>query len=83
MEPCSIIVTPQEGYVIMKIADIIRERYCVKLIDSHGNGSYLSVKGRTSWLTRGTADKHCADIQACIDKGLNVFDTVAVYVEIE
>ena len=36
-------------------------KYSVHLIDESGKGSYLSVKGRTSWGKR-TAMKHAHDI---------------------
>ena len=56
--------------------------YSVHLIDSNGNGSYLSVKGKTKW-TKKTAVKHAKNIQEAIDKGLNIWDTAIVEVENE
>ena len=57
--------------------------YSVHLIDSKGNGSYLSVKGKTKWKTKRTAVKHAKNIQEAIDKGLNIWDTAIVEVENE
>ena len=57
--------------------------YSVHLIDSNGNGSYLSVKGKTQWKTKKTAVKHAKNIQEAIDKGLNIWDTAIVEVENE
>jgi len=57
--------------------------YSVLLIDSHGEGSYLSVKGKTQWKTKNTAVKHAKDIKEAIDKGLTMWDTVIVEVENE
>ena len=57
--------------------------YSVHLIDSNGNGSYLSVKGKTQWKTKKTAVKHAKNIQEAIDKGLNIWDTIIVEVENE
>ena len=57
--------------------------YSVHLIDSNGNGYYLSVKGKTQWKTKKTAVKHAKNIQEAIDKGLNIWDTIIVEVENE
>ena len=57
--------------------------YSVHLIDSNGNGSYLSVKGKTKWKTKRTAVKHANNIKEAVDKGLNIWDTVIVEVENE
>lgn len=58
-------------------------KYSVHLIDSNGNGSYLSFKGKTSWKTKAIAIKHARDIQEAIDKGLNIWNTICVSVEDE
>ena len=57
--------------------------YSVHLIDSNGNGSYLSVKGKTQWKTKKTAVNHAKNIKEAVDKGLNIWDTVIVEVENE
>lgn len=57
--------------------------YSVHLINSKGEGSYLSVKGRSEWKTKATAKKHADDIRAVIAKGRNIFDAVCVDVENE
>ena len=57
--------------------------YSVLLIDSHGEGSYLSVKGKTQWKTKKTAVSHAKNIKEAIDKGLNIWDTVIIEVENE
>ena len=57
--------------------------YSVHLIDYNGNGSYLSVKGKTQWKTKKTAVKHAKNIQEAVDKGLNIWDTAIVEVENE
>ena len=57
--------------------------YSVHLIDSKGNVSYLSVKGKTQWKTKKVAVKHAKNIKEAIDKGLNVWNTVIVEVENE
>jgi len=57
--------------------------YSVHLIDSKGEGSYLSVKGKTQWKTKKIAVNHAKDIKEAIDKGLNIWDTVIVEVENE
>ena len=57
--------------------------YSVLLIDSHGEGSYLSVKGKTQWKTKKVAVNHAKDIKEAIDKGLMMWDTVIVEVENE
>jgi hypothetical protein len=54
--------------------------YSVKLINSKGEASYLSVKNRTSWKTKRIAVKHKRDIEACKHKP---FDTVIVELENE
>ena len=54
--------------------------YSVHLIDSAGNGSYLSVKGRTSWKTKRIAIRHATDIKACKNMP---WQTMAVEVENE
>jgi len=57
--------------------------YSVHLIDSKGEGSYLSVKGKTQWKTKKIAVNHAKDIKEAIDKGLDIWDTVIVEVENE
>jgi len=57
--------------------------YSVHLIDSKGNGSYLSVKGKTQWKTKKIAVNHAKDIKEAIDKGLDIWGTVIVEVENE
>ena len=57
--------------------------FSVHLIDSKGNGSYLSVKGKTQWKTKKIAIKHARDIQEAINKGINMWDVVIVEVENE
>lgn len=54
--------------------------YSVKLIDSQGNVSYLSVKNRTCWKTKRIAIKHKKGIEACKHKP---FNTVIVEIENE
>ena len=58
-------------------------KYSVHLIDSNGNGSYLSFNGKREWKTKAIAIKHAKDIQVLIDKGKNIFDAVIVEVEDE
>ena len=57
--------------------------YSVHLINSHGEGSYLSVKGKTKWKTKKVAVNHAKNIKEAIDKGLNIWDAVIVEVENE
>ena len=57
--------------------------FSVPLIDLKGNGSYLSVKGKTQWKTKKIAIKHARDIQEAINKGINMWDVVIVEVENE
>ena len=57
--------------------------YSVHLIDSKGNGYYLSVNGKTQWKTKNTAVKHAKNIKEAVDKGLNIWDTAIVEVENE
>jgi len=57
--------------------------YSVHLIDSKGEGSYLSVKGKTQWKTKKIAVNHAKDIKEAIDKGLDIWGTVIVEVENE
>ena len=57
--------------------------FSVHLIDSKGNGSYLSVKGKTQWKTKKVAVNHAKNIKEAIDKGLNIWDAVIVEVENE
>jgi len=57
--------------------------YSVLLINRHGEGSYLSVKGKTQWKTKKVAVNHAKDIKEAIDKGLTMWDTVIVEVENE
>lgn len=57
--------------------------YSVHLINSRGEGSYLSIRGCHQWKTKNTAVKHAKDIKEAVDKGLNVWDTVIVEVENE
>lgn len=52
--------------------------YSVYLLNESGQGSYLSVKGKTSWKTKKVAQKHCADIKACKKMPWN---TVECFVE--
>ena len=54
-------------------------KYSVHLIDESGKGSYLSVKGRTSW-GKHTALKHAHDIAST---KAPVFDSVIIEVEDE
>jgi hypothetical protein len=56
--------------------------YCVHLIKENGQGSYLSVKGRTEWKTKRTAQKHCADIQFVINRCGNFAGNVVANVEV-
>lgn len=58
-------------------------KYRVYLIDSNGQGSYLSFKGKTAWKTKSIAIRHAKDIQTLIDKGKNIFDAVIVEVHNE
>jgi hypothetical protein len=46
--------------------------YSVHLIDSAGNGSYLSVRGRTSWKTKRTAIRHADAIRGCKNMPWNI-----------
>jgi hypothetical protein len=39
--------------------------FSVHLINSNGQGSYLSVKSKSEWKTKRTAVKHANDIKAC------------------
>jgi hypothetical protein len=39
--------------------------FSIYLIDNNGKGSYLSVKGKTSWKTKRIAIKHANDIMSC------------------
>jgi len=55
-------------------------QYSFHLIDSKGAGSYLSVRGRTSWKTKRIAVDHAADIMNCKHKP---WDTVIAEVENE
>ena len=57
--------------------------YSVHMIDSKGNVSYLSVKGKTQWKTKKAAVNHAKSIKEAVDKGLNIWDTVIVEVENE
>lgn len=54
--------------------------YSVHLIDSKGQGSYLSVKDKSSWKTKKTAVKHARDIAAC---KVIPWDTVAIEIQNE
>ena len=54
-------------------------KYSVHLIDETGAGSYLSVKGRTSWSKR-VALKHARDIAST---KATVFGAVIIEVEDE
>ena len=54
-------------------------KYSVHLIDENGKGSYLSVKGRTSWSKR-VALKHAHDTAST---KAPVFNAVIVEVEDE
>ena len=58
------------------------QMYCVHLIKENGQGSYLSVKGRTEWKTKRTAQKHCADIQFVINRCGNFAGNVVANVEV-
>ena len=53
--------------------------YSIHLINSRGDGSYLSVRGRTRW-GKHTALKHARDI---VSTRAPVFDAVIVEVEDE
>ena len=53
--------------------------YSIHLINSRGDGSYLSVKGRTFW-GKHTALKHAHDIAST---KAPVFDSVIIEVEDE
>lgn len=55
--------------------------YCVKLTLKDGKVSYLSVKGRTEWKTKRIAQKHARDIQTCIDRGRDMWNTIRAEVQ--
>lgn len=42
--------------------------YCIHLINEAGEGSYLSVKGRTEWKTKRAAMSHVLGIRKIIAK---------------
>lgn len=54
--------------------------FSVALINSKGEVSYLSFKGKTEWKTKRTALKHKRDIESCKKKP---FDYVQIFIENE
>lgn len=43
--------------------------YSIHLIDEKGQGSYLSVRNRTTWKTKRAAKRHLQDVLTLIGKG--------------
>lgn len=57
--------------------------YSVRILNENGNGSYLSVKGKSTWKTKATAIKHAKDIIAINNKSHRFAGMVEASVEDE
>lgn len=57
--------------------------YSVHLIDENGNGSYLSVKGKTEWKTKRIAEKHASDIRGIISRKGSFGHSKAIIADVE
>ena len=56
--------------------------FSVHLINVYGEGSYLSIRGKTKWKTKKIAIKHAKGIKEAIGKGSNYWSTIVI-VEVE
>lgn len=57
--------------------------YSVHILNENGNGSYLSVKGKSIWKTKATAIKHAKDIISIKNKSHRFAGMIEASVENE
>ena len=57
--------------------------YSIHLIDENGDGSYLSVKGKTEWRTKRIAEKHASDIRDIISRKGSFGHSKAIIADVE
>lgn len=57
--------------------------YSIHLLYDDGRGSYLSVKGRSTWKTKKIAVKHAKDIICAVGKGGAFSNIVEITIENE
>lgn len=60
---------------------MLEKTYTVTLINSKGQESILSVKGKTHFKSKSTAIRHCDEMLTLIQKGKTIFDCVDSFVE--